>query len=609
MDLEPPPVEGSREYATALDRLTRLDRQLGSDPESLDRPAVVQAVDRFLRVDYRGGGYASGLVEAARLIVEFRLGAEDLPDVDVPRSPHDDLLDWCLTAGRGDASGGLDADRFEFCMARSEWRRLLLRTVAIHGASVPLTDDQIARLSTLDVGSVPVVPVARALRERGRPDAAADLVAEALDARTSLRTPVPLLAVADDLGLEERFRRHLRGSLNRWEPEQGVDRLESLVEFGRRAECYPEIVLAVERWLRECEPDPADIDGRLIAASIEALLCGTDTGREDALELYRTYLFPAAELFDVGPELFEAADAAGRREIATDVLTAYDADTYVSGESDRETGMMAARAAETDERWHDAFDVWAALLEDHPDPAVCRNAVENRLRVGDLETAEEYVERLEEEFGQEVRAARFLMRIGSRRNNARRVVEVAESTDGVFPDASEDDAEAVATAYVESLAGLGRWERLESFLEDDAALSNRDRRFYDRLSRLMQYVQEDGAAVDGQTAVDVTERLLAAPIDTSELQLLLNLGVVRKVADRVRTEHPDLEERLDVVEGLVDILVSLHAERFIDELSEAGVDTDGFERNLAESDLRRGGRQLLTELEREARRAGITEAH
>lgn len=610
VELEPPPVEGSREYAAALERLTRLHRRLRSDTGSVERPQAVQCVEQFLRLEYHGGGYVSGLVHAARLIVEFRMETEDLPAVDVPRSPYDALVGWCLEAGSRDASGGLDADDFDFCMKRSEWRQLLLRAVEIHGASVRLIDDQLVRLSTLEVESVPVVPVANALRERDQSEAAADLVAGALDGRTSLRTPVPLLTVAADLGLDDRFRRHLRGSLNRWAPDQGVDRLELLVDLGRREEFHGEIVLAVERWIRECEPDPSDHNGRLIAASIGSLLRGTDTGRDDALELYRTYLFPAAELFDIGPDVFEAANAAGRREVATDVLTAYDAETYVPGESDLETGMMAARAAEKDDRWHDAFDVWSALLEDHPDPDVCRTAIENRLRVGDLETAEEYVERLEEEFGPDLRAARYTMRIAARRNNARRVVEVAESTDGVFDGTSADSEDGdVAMAYVESVANLGRWERLEAFLADDTALSNKDRRFYERLARLMQYVEEAGSAVDGRSALDVTERLLAAPIETSELQLLLNLGVVRKVTDRVRREQPDLEERLDVVEGLVEILVSLHAERFIDQLSEVGLDTERFERDLSETDLRRGGRQLLTELEREARRAGTTEAH
>lgn len=610
VDLEPPPIESSREYAAALERLTRLDRRLRSGAEAPERQEAVQCVGRFLRLEYRGGGYVSGLVAAARLIVEFRMDTEDVPEVDVPRSPHDTLVDWCLEASTSGDSDGLGADDFDFCLARSEWRRLLLRAVEIHGASVPLTDDQLVRLSTLDVESVPVVPVANALRERERSDAASDLVADALDDGPSLRTPVPLLVVAADLGLDDRFRRHLRGSLNRWAPDESVDRLESLVDLGRREELHGEIVLAVERWLRECEPDPADDNGRLVAASIEALLRGTDIGREDALELYRRYLFPASELFDIGPDVFEAANAAGRREIATDVLTAYDAETYVPGESDLETGVMAARAAERDDRWHDAFDVWSALLEDHPDPDACRTAVENRLRVGDLETATEYVERLEEEFGRDVLAARFLMRIAARRNNGRRVVEIAESTDGVFVGTADDAADAdVAMAYVESLAGLGRWERLESFLADETALANTDRRFYERLAKLMQYVGEESSDGDGRSALDVTERLLAAPVETSELQLLLNLGVVRKVADRVRTEHPDLEDRLDVVEGLVEILVSLHAERFIDGLSEAGIDTERFERDLAEADLRRGGRQLLTELEREARRAGIAEAH
>jgi len=608
VDIEPPSIEDSREYAAILERLTELDRRLRSNPESLERSQVVQCVREYLALDYQGGGYLSGLVKAVRLIVHYQIETNDLSGFNVPRSPHEELIEWCLSLDRGGGSEPLDSDHFEFCLDRSEWHQVLIRAMESHGAKVPLTDDQLVRLSTADIDSLSVVHTASILEEREQSDAATKLIERAFDSTTSLQTPVPLLEAATNLGLEQQFRRHLRGSLNRWGPDQGVARLESLVELGRQEELYSEIVLAVERWLRECEPQPTDENGRLIAASIEALLRGTDTGRDDALELYQRYLYPADDVFDIGSDLFEAADAAGRPEISEDVLAAYNTDSFVPGESDLETGMMAAKSAEQSDHWHDAFDIWSTLLEEYDDPLVCRNAIENRLRSGDLETAEEYIDKLEDKLGGGAGVARYSIRVADRRNNARRVVETVDSTDDLFDDSS-DEAEDVAMAYVESLASLGRWGRLESFLEDEQSLRKKDHRFYERLAKLMQYVQEDGASVDGQTAIDITERLLSAPVETSELQLLLNLGVVRKVADRVRKERPDLEERLDVVEGLVEILVSLHAERFIDELQKADVDTEQFEQNLSEADLRRGGRQLLTDLEREARRAGLTKTH
>jgi hypothetical protein len=125
----------------------------------------------------------------------------------------------------------------------------------------------------------------------------------------------------------------------------------------------------------------------------------------------------------------------------------------------------------------------------------------------------------------------------------------------------------------------------------------------------MQFGIGAGDSLDGTTAVDMVERLLTEPMDMEQLKLLLNLGVTGQVADRVRSEYPAEKDRLDVVEGMVEILISLHAERLIDEFDARGIDTDEFERSLAETDLRRGGSQLLSTLEREARREGITETY
>lgn len=599
-----PPIEESRTYSDVLATLNELDRQLSSD--SIDRGRLVQAIRQYVSMEYHGGGYVSGLTKAARLIQHGDVTTDEVSDVAVSVEPYDEILRWSLHANGTQSVDPLSEEAFAFCADRAELRRFLLGAVDRERSDVGLTDEQVVTLAERSTRPYPVVSLTETLRERGLPDQARAVMSRYFESLTGVSESVRLLRIASELEMTEVYRDRLRASLNRWQPGDGVDRLESLVDLGREAQLYDSVLLAVKRWLRANDRETVPEERRgLLAAAVAALLRGERTGRRDAIILYRQHLYPSTRLYGLGVDVYEAATSQGDDDVAADVLDAYDTESFVPGESDVETGKMAARAAEHDNRWDDAFDIWRQLLEDEPSRELFERAIENRLTVAEVEAAEAIVDRFDDWTDEPLRSAAYRARVANRRGNYRRVVDVVESTDGVF-ELDSSDVERVATAYVQALAEQGWWDDLADFLADTDSIDRNVHRFYQRVAELMQFAAGDGS-MDGTTAIDVAERLLTAPMELEDLELLLNLGVTRQVADRIRSEYPAENDRLDVVEGLLEILVSLHAERLIDELGERGIDTEEFEQMFAETDLGRGGRQLLSTLEREARRAGITE--
>jgi len=599
--LEPPPLEQSRAFSGTLQELNRAIRTLYSESDSLPRTRAIELTNDFLSHEYTGGGYVSGLVKAAQLIVHFEIQDDDITNRNVLHSPEDTLIAWCLELDDRATDNPLGDTEFAYCLNRSEWQEILIASVDIHGPSVPLSTDQITRLSGSDTDAVSIVQFASILQERGSDNQARQLLQDDLESRPSLQIPLDFLELAAELNLEDHFRQYLRGSLIRWHPDDGIDRLASLVEMAREESLYAEIIVSIERWLRDTDQSPDPDNTQLIAALIEALLKHKETGREDALELYRTHIYPSEELYGIGSSVFEAATESGQEAVADDIIAAFDPDSFVPGESDKETGIMAARVAEHEDRWYGAFEIWTSLLEETSDQSICQHVIDNRLQANTLDRIEEFIDQLEEEFGAKTQANRYRILVRNRRNNHRAVIDLVDSTEDVFATSSAEARE-LAMAYVDSLVDRNKWGELESFLEESELLPKKDHRFYTRLAKLVQFLDDEPSSIDGQSAIETTERLLTAPMKTTELTHLMDLGVVRKVAEKVRKNNPTLEDRLDVVEGLVEILVSLHAERLIDQLTAAGKDTEQFERNLSEADLRRGGRGLLTELKREANR-------
>jgi tetratricopeptide (TPR) repeat protein len=592
----------SLSYSRSLQRLTAAERRTAEDDSNLDPESLAEAVSSFLSSTDTGSAYRSGVRMATQVAARGGLTATRFVDVDIGLSPEAELFDWVLANNAGE-SPELSAEAFEFCLGRREWRRLLLDLVSRDRDGVALTDEQLVTLVT--PRDRPTHPLVDTLVARGLTEEAEEFLTTYFDASVDRRETAALLSTAADLGFEEEVRTRLRVSLHRWRSDDSVAELKRLVRLGRSYDRHDAVLRAVDRCLRNAgwETVPAEHQ-ELVTGAVDALIHRDGHGVDDALILYRTHLYPADSLHDIAPDLYDAAEAAGDEDIVQDVLSAYDVTTEVTDDDVRDA-VLAARVMERRGQWEEAYETWTQILEEAPTDERYEQAIDNRLQVLRLEDAESLIDEFEAFTDTAAVPVAYRVRVADERGEYRRVVDLVDSTPAVL-ELPEEYTRPVTRAYVESLSDLGRWSELGSFLEDADGLDTDFERFYLSVANLMRFADGAADAIDGQAAVDTAEQLLTAPLTTRQLVLVLNLGVVGQVADEIRASHSELTDRLDVIEGLVEILVSLHAERMIDLLRDHGVGTDDYEEMLADFDLRRGGRQLLSSLNREIRREGIT---
>lgn len=601
------PITDSLMYARNLKDLAALERRSASGTDDVDPARVGSTVDSFLSSPYVGGAHRSGLRIATRLTLRFDIGQAQVREFSVTREPEASVVRWALAA-HGSQHATLPAEAFDFCIDRSQWQRVLVEAVERQGSSVRLTDEQLGTLADTIDASEEVRAFLNPLRERGLESEARTLLERYFDGSVDESEPVRLLRAADELGLDGPFRERLATSLRRWRPDDGTAELERLVEFGRREGLNDEVLTAVERWLLATDADPVPREHRsLVAAAVEALIERSGPGTREAITLYRRHLYGSDSVFGIESDLLDVAESVGDDDVASDVLAAADPELEDEIRDVREA-ELAAKVAEREERWDDAYDVWRRILETAPTQSRFERAIENRLRIRRLDAAMEQTDRFESFSEDPVRTTAYRIRIAAARGDHRQVVGLVSETEGLF-ELPDRYAEPVAEAYIRALADLGRWEELESSIEDTGRIEKTLERFYLRVAQLMRFVNDAPDAIDGSTAVDVAERLLTTPMSTGRLRLVINLGIVGNLADEIRASSPGATDRLDVVEGLLEILVSLHAERLIDALEAEGIATDEYEEMLADVDLRRGGRQLLSELDREAQRQGIVTTH
>lgn len=598
------PTADSLAYSRSLRRLAEAERETARSAD-VDRSVLVQTVRSFLSAPHTGGAHRSGLRAAAQLIVRGGFSATELGDVTADRDPESDLIAWLL-ANNGGSDPTLSEEAFAFCLEREEWVRVIETAVRRDGASVALDDEQLVELLADDDTELPVESRLRVLLDRDLRDAASELLADRIAESADPRESVVTIRIADDLGFDEAVTTLVGTGLRRWRREDEADELVGLAELGCREELYDEVLCAVERWSRGADEGAIPTDRRrLLAAAVDALIHREGAGASDAMTFYRRHLYPADSLYGIGPDMYEVADEAGEESIAEDVLDAYGPVDASGDVEDPRDATMAARAAERRDRWDDAHEIWMRVLEIKPTAERFQRAIENRLRVLAVEDARELIERLEGFDGDTDVANSYRVRLADARNAHRRVVDLLADTDDPF-ELPDPHRSAVTTAYVKALAETGQWDRLRTFLTDADRVDGESRRFYRTLAELMRFANGAADAADGVEAADATERLLTAPLTPDQLELVLNLGVTGRVTDEIRASHPAATDRLDVIEGLVEILVSLHAEQLIDALDDRGAPTEEYEEMLAEVDLRRGGRQLLSTLNREARAEGLT---
>lgn len=598
------PTADSLAYSRSLRRVAEAERKTARS-EAVDRSELLQAVRSFLSAPHTGAAYRSGLRATAQLIVRGGLPASELGDVTVDRDPEAELIAWLLANNAG-SDPELSAEAFAFCRRRDEWFRVLETAVRRDGASVALADDRLVELLSDERTGLPIERRLRLLLDRDLRDPASELLAERIESPVRPRESVATVRIAEELGFDEAVTELVGTGLRRWRRDDDVDELVGLAELGRREGLYDEVLCAVERWSRGADEGAIPAERRsLLAATVDALIHREGTGASDALTFYRRHLYPADSLDGIGPDLYEVADEAGEDSIAEDVLDAYGPVDASADVEDPRNAVMAARAAERRDRWDDAYEIWTRVVETDPTVDRFRRAIENRLRVLAVEEATELIDRLEAFDDDAAVADSYRVRLADARNAHRRVVDILADTDAPF-DLPEPHSSAVTTAYVKALAETGQWDRLRTFLADADRVTGDSERFYRTVAELMRFANGAADAVDGVEAADATERLLTSPLTPAQLELVLNLGVAGRVADEIRASHPAATDRLDVIEGLVEILVSLHAERLIDALDERGVSTAEYEEMLADVDLRRGGRQLLSTLNREARAEGLS---
>jgi hypothetical protein len=598
------PTADSLAYSRSLRRVVEAERRTARSAD-VDRNESIQAVRSFLSASHTGAAYRSGLRASAQLIVRGGVPGSELGDVTVDRDPESDLIAWLLANNAG-SDPELSEEAFAFCRERDEWFRILETAVRRDGASVALADDRLVELLSDDRTALPVERRLRLLLDRDLRDSASELLAARIEGSVDPRESVATIRIAEELGFDEAVTTLVGTGLRRWRRGDDVDELVGLAELGRREGLYDEVLCAVERWSRGADEETLPADRRpLLAATVDALIHREGAGASDALIFYRRHLYPADSLDGIGPDLYEVADEAGEESIAEDVLDAYGAGDATAASEDPRDAVMAARAAERRDRWDDAYDIWTRVIEADPTVDRFRRAIENRLRVLAVEEATDLIDRLESFADATAVADSYRVRLADARNAHRRVVDILADTDAPF-DLPEPHYSAVTTAYVKALAETGQWERLRTFLADADRVDGDSERFYRTIAELMQFANGAADAVDGVEAADATERLLTSPLTPAQLELVMNLGVAGRVADEIRASHPAATDRLDIIEGLVEILVSLHAERLIDALDERGVSTAEYEEMLADIDLRRGGRQLLSTLNREARAEGLS---
>lgn len=594
------PIQESVSRSKHLERLAELER---TDPQEVDKEEVVRSVRGFLSTTYSGSAHCTGLRIAAKLIVTHGLTRDQLGEVSIEHEPQTEVVRWALENNEKDATH-LSDSTVDFCCERREWRRILLAAVVRSGEWVALEDDQLVTLSK----HVPIQERTDLLLDpllaRGLEDTAADHLEQYFEYTDDKKEPPGRLQTTSSLGFEKAYLSRLEVSLNRWRVEDDVDTLEQLVELGRREELYDEVLSAVERWLWSADSEPT-VSGKhhLLAAAVEALLCREGTGEREAVILFKRYLSSAESLTGVEPELFDAAEEAGEQPVVEDVLDAYESKPRDDlGRADE--FRIAARSAERHGRWEEAYELWQRAIEEDPNDDVYERAIENRLHIREIDEADRLVDQFREFTEKVVEATAYQVRIAKTRGDYRRVVGLVEDSEEVLT-LPEPLGLEVTEAYVQSLANLGRWEVLHTFLEERDTAEDGLNRFYHWIATLKRFT--DGAVedVDGNDALDIAERLFTAPLTTDQLRFVLNVGIAGELADEIRGSYPEETDRLLVVEGLAEILISLHAERLIDALNAEGIRTDKHEEMLADIDLRRGGRQLLSTLDREARREGV----
>ncbi|TKX74748.1 hypothetical protein EXE46_07740 [Halorubrum sp. GN11_10-6_MGM] len=598
------PTADSLVYSRSLRRIVEAERETARS-ETADRSELIQAVRSFLSAPHTGAVYRSGLRATAQLIVRGGFSASELGDVTVDRDPESDLIAWLLANNAG-TDPELSSAAFAFCRRRDEWFRILETAVRRDGASVALSDDRLVELLADERTEIPIERRLRLLLDRDLRDPASELLAARIESSVDSRESVETIRIAEELGFHDAVTTLVGTGLRRWRRGDDVDELVGLTELGRREGLYDEVLCAVERWSRGADEWTIPAAHRpLLAATVDSLIHREGAGASDALIFYRRHLYPADSLDGIGPDLYEVADEFGDASVAEDVLDAYGPVDATADISDPRDAVMAARAAERRDRWDDAYDLWTRVIETDPTVDRFRRAIENRLRVLAVEEATDLIDRLEAFDDDAAVADSYRVRLADARNAHRRVVDILADTDGPF-ELPEPHYSAVTTAYVKALAETGQWNRLRSFLADADRVDGDSERFYRTIAELMQFANDAADAVDGVEAADATERLLTSPLTPAQLELVMNLGVAGRVADEIRASYPAATGRLDVIEGLVEILVSLHAERLIDALDDRGVSTAEYEEMLADIDLRRGGRQLLSTLNREARAEGLS---
>lgn len=379
-------IDRSREYSRRLQELSRVARQLKDDPDSVPDSAAARVVGEFLAHPRVGGAYASGLARAGKVIVTAELSPSHVHNFSIEREQKSELIKWLLRHGHTADPAALSEEAFQFALHRSEWTDLVRSSVVRHGAS-GVTDSQLRHLAFGVEGTERAGTFVSELSQRDEGQAR-ELLSAHFEATVDRQTPIPLLDAAADLGLDDVYRQRLAASLSRWRPDKDdIDTLAALVDRGRAASQHDRVLLAVSRWLRKADWDTVPADRRnLVAAAIEAMLERDGPGSREAVITYRKHIYPAESLYGISPAIYDAADAAGDPEVADDVVRVFNL-----GDPDQaslDEIVLAAHAAERDEQWDEAFNLWKQALSESDDSQLYRYAIDNRLETLRLESAE-----------------------------------------------------------------------------------------------------------------------------------------------------------------------------------------------------------------------------
>ena len=159
------------------------------------------------------------------------------------------------------------------------------------------------------------------------------------------------------------------------------------------------------------------------------------------------------------------------------------------------------------------------------------------------------------------------------------------------------------SAFAEALCGETKWGELEEFLASTKAVQVSGKMFYLQLARLMRILEDprgSGSPIERlNQCVPVVRNLISSPMTVSQLMMLLDVDVFRKMFGLLPSANSEVIARqIDSSERELEIRVAVEAEVLIGTLEAQRRDATEFKQRLNEMELGRGSWQLLSDLNR-----------